>query len=57
MTTRPTPVTANAADAAADTAGAATDAADAWRQRHERRLETVWAPYGPLALTGTLPSA
>lgn len=50
MTTRPTPVTANAADTAAD-------AADAWRQWHERRPETVSAPYGALALTGTSPSA
>ncbi|WP_405633587.1 DUF1684 domain-containing protein [Streptomyces sp. NBC_00016] len=37
----------------ADATGAATDAADDWQQWHERRLETVSAPYGPLALTGT----
>ncbi|MEU9168109.1 DUF1684 domain-containing protein [Streptomyces sp. NPDC048420] len=30
-----------------------TDAADAWKQWHERRVETVSGPYGPLALTGT----
>ncbi|MFD3503350.1 DUF1684 domain-containing protein [Streptomyces sp. NPDC058676] len=31
----------------------ATDASDAWKRWHEHRLETVAAPYGPLALTGT----
>ncbi|MFI9153464.1 DUF1684 domain-containing protein [Streptomyces sp. NPDC053367] len=30
-----------------------TDAFDAWKQWHENRVETVSAPYGPLALTGT----
>ncbi|MFI9807102.1 DUF1684 domain-containing protein [Streptomyces sp. NPDC052301] len=30
-----------------------TDASDAWKQWHERRVETVSAPYGPLALTAT----
>jgi uncharacterized protein (DUF1684 family) len=30
-----------------------SDAADEWQQWHERRMETVSAPYGPLALTGT----
>ncbi|MFF8595453.1 DUF1684 domain-containing protein [Streptomyces sp. NPDC015220] len=30
-----------------------TDASDQWKQWHERRTETVSAPYGPLALTGT----
>ncbi|MYW14907.1 DUF1684 domain-containing protein [Streptomyces sp. SID2955] len=30
-----------------------TDAPDAWKQWHERRAETVSAPYGPLALTAT----
>jgi uncharacterized protein len=30
-----------------------TDAADAWKQWHEHRTETVAAPYGPLALTAT----
>ncbi|MFE1912071.1 DUF1684 domain-containing protein [Streptomyces anandii] len=30
-----------------------TDASDQWEQGHERRTETVSAPYGPLALTGT----
>ncbi|MFF9409366.1 DUF1684 domain-containing protein [Streptomyces anandii] len=30
-----------------------TDASDRWKQWHERRTETVSAPYGPLALTGT----
>ncbi|MFI2201048.1 DUF1684 domain-containing protein [Streptomyces sp. NPDC020192] len=30
-----------------------TDAFDAWKQWHERRVETVSAPYGPLALTAT----
>ncbi|MEU9441618.1 DUF1684 domain-containing protein [Streptomyces sp. NPDC048304] len=30
-----------------------TDAADAWKQWHEQRVETVSAPYGPLALTAT----
>jgi uncharacterized protein (DUF1684 family) len=30
-----------------------SDAADGWKQWHEHRTETVSAPYGPLALTGT----
>ncbi|MEU3857574.1 DUF1684 domain-containing protein [Streptomyces sp. NPDC028722] len=30
-----------------------TDASDAWKQWHEKRVEAVTAPYGPLALTGT----
>ncbi|GHD95384.1 DUF1684 domain-containing protein [Streptomyces naganishii] len=30
-----------------------TDASDQWKQWHERRTETVPAPCGPLALTGT----
>ncbi|WP_369388345.1 DUF1684 domain-containing protein [Streptomyces sp. CG1] len=30
-----------------------TDAADAWQQWHEKRVEKVSAPYGPLALTAT----
>ncbi|MEV8554039.1 DUF1684 domain-containing protein [Streptomyces glaucescens] len=30
-----------------------TDASDEWKQWHERRLETLTAPYGPLALTAT----
>lgn len=30
-----------------------TDASDAWKQWHEKRVETVSAPYGPLALTAT----
>ncbi|MFG2355535.1 DUF1684 domain-containing protein [Streptomyces sp. NPDC048521] len=30
-----------------------TEAPDAWKQWHERRVETVSAPYGPLALTAT----
>ncbi|MFI2643493.1 DUF1684 domain-containing protein [Streptomyces sp. NPDC018610] len=30
-----------------------TDASDQWKQWHEHRTETVSAPYGPLALTGT----
>ncbi|MEU9478286.1 DUF1684 domain-containing protein [Streptomyces sp. NPDC048191] len=30
-----------------------TDAADAWKQWHEKRVEKVSAPYGPLALTTT----
>ncbi|MFD4553816.1 DUF1684 domain-containing protein [Streptomyces sp. NPDC058469] len=30
-----------------------SDAADEWKQWHEHRMETVSAPYGPLALTGT----
>lgn len=29
------------------------DASDAWKRWHEHRLESVPAPYGPLALTGT----
>ncbi|MER5934582.1 hypothetical protein [Streptomyces sp. NPDC002054] len=28
------------------------DEAAAWQQWHERRVDTVSAPYGPLALTG-----
>ncbi len=30
-----------------------TDASDAWKQWHEDRVESVSAPYGPLALTAT----
>ncbi|WP_460064009.1 DUF1684 domain-containing protein [Streptomyces sp. YKOK-I1] len=30
-----------------------TDAPDLWKRWHEHRLETLAAPYGPLALTGT----
>ncbi|MEU6592190.1 DUF1684 domain-containing protein [Streptomyces sp. NPDC046881] len=30
-----------------------TDASDAWKQWHEQRVESVSAPYGPLALTAT----
>jgi uncharacterized protein (DUF1684 family) len=30
-----------------------TDASDDWKQWHEHRTETVSAPHGPLALTGT----
>ncbi|WP_433449313.1 DUF1684 domain-containing protein [Streptomyces sp. CA-142005] len=30
-----------------------TDAADAWKQWHEQRVERVSEPYGPLALTAT----
>ncbi|WP_405662010.1 DUF1684 domain-containing protein [Streptomyces sp. NBC_00079] len=30
-----------------------SDASDAWKQWQEHRAETVSAPYGPLALTGT----
>ena len=30
-----------------------SDASDEWKQWQERRVETVSAPYGPLALTGT----
>lgn len=30
-----------------------SDTSDAWKRWHERRVETVSAPYGPLALTGT----
>lgn len=30
-----------------------SDAGDEWRQWHEQRMESVSAPYGPLALTGT----
>ncbi|MFD8425199.1 DUF1684 domain-containing protein [Streptomyces sp. NPDC059466] len=30
-----------------------TDASEDWKQWHEQRVETVSAPYGPLALTGT----
>lgn len=33
--------------------GMTTDAPDAWKQWHEKRVETVSAPYGPLALTAT----
>ena len=29
------------------------DGSDAWKQWHEHRVESVSAPYGPLALTGT----
>ncbi|MBD0419696.1 DUF1684 domain-containing protein [Streptomyces sp. TRM S81-3] len=29
------------------------DASEDWKRRHERRVATVAAPYGPLALTGT----
>ncbi|MEW2115702.1 hypothetical protein AB0945_10995 [Streptomyces sp. NPDC005474] len=29
------------------------DAAEAWQQWHERRIETVSAPHGPLSLVGT----
>lgn len=29
------------------------DASDEWKQWHERRVESVSAPYGPLAVTGT----
>ena len=29
------------------------DAAFEWKRWHERRVESVSAPYGPLALTGT----
>lgn len=51
-------MTANAAHAAhAAHATASKDAADTWRQWRERRPETVSAPYRPLALTGTSPSA
>ncbi|MCJ0874887.1 DUF1684 domain-containing protein [Streptomyces sp. AP-93] len=32
----------------------AEDPATAWKQWHEHRVATVSAPYGPLALTGTL---
>ncbi|WP_455431772.1 DUF1684 domain-containing protein [Streptomyces hawaiiensis] len=31
----------------------ATDPAEGWQRWHERRVATVSAPYGPLALTGT----
>ncbi|MEW1772278.1 DUF1684 domain-containing protein [Streptomyces sp. NPDC086777] len=31
------------------------DAAGDWKRRHEHRAETVSAPYGPLALVGSLP--
>ncbi|MFF8865448.1 DUF1684 domain-containing protein [Streptomyces sp. NPDC015139] len=30
-----------------------TDASEAWKRWHEQRVETVSAPYGPLALTAT----
>ncbi|GGU94325.1 hypothetical protein GCM10010260_31670 [Streptomyces filipinensis] len=30
-----------------------TDATEAWQQWHDKRVETVSAPYGPLALTAT----
>ncbi len=33
----------------------ATDASEDWERWHERRVATVSAPYGPLALIGTLP--
>lgn len=33
--------------------GTSSDASDAWKQWHEQRVESVSAPYGPLALTGT----
>ncbi|MEU6994287.1 DUF1684 domain-containing protein [Streptomyces sp. NPDC046465] len=33
--------------------GRAADAAQDWKHWHEQRTETVSAPYGPLALTGT----
>ncbi|MFG2653047.1 DUF1684 domain-containing protein [Streptomyces sp. NPDC048436] len=33
--------------------GTSTDAARDWKHWHEQRTETVSAPYGPLALTGT----
>lgn len=33
--------------------GGSEGAAEAWKQWHERRTETVAAPYGPSALTGT----
>ncbi|MFD9562839.1 DUF1684 domain-containing protein [Streptomyces sp. NPDC059994] len=36
-----------------DAAGDPQDAAQEWKNWHERRIETVSAPYGPLALTGT----
>ena len=29
------------------------DASEAWQKWHERRIETVSAPYGPLSLVGT----
>jgi hypothetical protein len=29
------------------------DGSEAWQEWHERRIETVSAPYGPLALVGT----
>ncbi|WP_327693892.1 DUF1684 domain-containing protein [Streptomyces sp. NBC_00459] len=29
------------------------DGSEAWQERHERRIETASAPYGPLALVGT----
>ncbi|MEU6509539.1 DUF1684 domain-containing protein [Streptomyces sp. NPDC046942] len=35
------------------TGSGSTDAFDAWKQWHERRVEAVSAPYGPLALIGT----
>ncbi|MGW2226213.1 DUF1684 domain-containing protein [Streptomyces formicae] len=35
------------------TAGAETDAAGDWKRWHERRVESVSAPYGPLSLKGT----
>ncbi|WP_328539572.1 DUF1684 domain-containing protein [Streptomyces sp. NBC_00344] len=36
-----------------DSADSTGDAAADWRSWHEQRTETVSAPYGPLALTGT----
>ncbi|WP_405878797.1 DUF1684 domain-containing protein [Streptomyces sp. NBC_01136] len=33
--------------------GVSEGAAEVWKQWHEHRIETVSAPYGPLALTGT----
>ncbi|WP_407839844.1 DUF1684 domain-containing protein [Streptomyces sp. DSM 116496] len=33
----------------------AEDPVAAWKRWHEHRVDTVSAPYGPLALTGTLP--
>lgn len=34
-----------------------TDPSEAWKHWHEHRVASVSAPYGPLALTGTLPGA
>lgn len=33
--------------------GISSDGSDAWKQWHAHRVESVSAPYGPLALTGT----